>query len=153
MGVPNRQIGWSQESNLLWEITKQMDRLTKVVSASSAPTSSYKVYTALLYQDGGNPPTATVLENTLGVDITWTRVGTGQYTAAYDPLGDCALNLDKVFLMVGRQTQDSAPTGGNVSYAGYFGCTFTIQTVNTDEPPIPSDGVLWQTPIEIRFYN
>ncbi len=34
MAIPNRQIGWSQESNLLWEITKQMDRLTKVASTA-----------------------------------------------------------------------------------------------------------------------
>ena len=26
MGVPNRQIGWSQESNLLWQISKQLDK-------------------------------------------------------------------------------------------------------------------------------
>ena len=25
MGIPNRQIGWSQESNLLWQISKQLD--------------------------------------------------------------------------------------------------------------------------------
>jgi hypothetical protein len=34
MAIPNRQIGWSQESNLLWEITRQMDKLTKVVSTT-----------------------------------------------------------------------------------------------------------------------
>jgi hypothetical protein len=47
MAIPNRQIGWSQESNLLWEILRQTDQLTKVVSASSP---KYKVYTALLSQ-------------------------------------------------------------------------------------------------------
>lgn len=26
MGIPNRQIGWSQESNLLWQISKQLDQ-------------------------------------------------------------------------------------------------------------------------------
>ena len=25
MGIPNKQIGWSQESNLLWQISKQLD--------------------------------------------------------------------------------------------------------------------------------
>ena len=33
----------------------------------------YKVYTALLSQTGTNAPVATVLENTLGGDIIWTR--------------------------------------------------------------------------------
>lgn len=26
MGIPNRQIGWSQESNLLWQISKQLEQ-------------------------------------------------------------------------------------------------------------------------------
>lgn len=32
MGIPNKQIGWSQESNLLWELLKEVDYLTKVTS-------------------------------------------------------------------------------------------------------------------------
>lgn len=42
--------------------------------------SSYLVYTALLSQSGTSAPTATVLENTLGGSITWTRTTTGVYT-------------------------------------------------------------------------
>jgi hypothetical protein len=30
MGVPNRQIGWSNESNLIWQICKQLEILTGV---------------------------------------------------------------------------------------------------------------------------
>ena len=33
MGVPNKQIGWSQESNLLFQISKQLDQLIKVTGA------------------------------------------------------------------------------------------------------------------------
>lgn len=32
MAIPNRQIGWSQESNLLWNISSQLDRLTSVIA-------------------------------------------------------------------------------------------------------------------------
>jgi hypothetical protein len=35
MGIPNKQIGWSQESNLLWELLKEVDYLTKVTSKVS----------------------------------------------------------------------------------------------------------------------
>jgi len=28
MGIPNRQIGWNTESNLLWQIAKQMEKLS-----------------------------------------------------------------------------------------------------------------------------
>jgi len=39
----------------------------------------YKVYTALLTQTGTNDPVATVLENTLGGDVVWTRSSDGVY--------------------------------------------------------------------------
>jgi hypothetical protein len=32
MGVQNKQIGWSTESNLLWDVLKKISQLTKVVS-------------------------------------------------------------------------------------------------------------------------
>jgi hypothetical protein len=33
MPIGNKQIGWSNESNLLWDISNQLDRLTKVIAA------------------------------------------------------------------------------------------------------------------------
>lgn len=33
MAIPNRQIGWSQKANLLWEISKQLERLTQVAGS------------------------------------------------------------------------------------------------------------------------
>lgn len=40
MAIPNRQIGWSQEANLLHEISKQLDRLTKQFCECSTTTTS-----------------------------------------------------------------------------------------------------------------
>jgi hypothetical protein len=40
MAVPNKQIGWSQESNLLWYISKQLDQLIKVMSKCNDCTST-----------------------------------------------------------------------------------------------------------------
>lgn len=34
MGIPNREIGWGPEENLLWSISKQIDQLIKVTSTS-----------------------------------------------------------------------------------------------------------------------
>ena len=31
MAIPSRQIGWGTEENLLWQISKQLETLTKVV--------------------------------------------------------------------------------------------------------------------------
>lgn len=77
MSIPNKQIGWSNESNLLWQIAKQLERLTDVTSKVSG--SNYLKYVALLSQSGTDAPVATVLENTLGVTITYSRVSTGEY--------------------------------------------------------------------------
>lgn len=39
----------------------------------------YKVYTALLTQSGNNAPVATVLENTLGGTVVWSKISAGKY--------------------------------------------------------------------------
>jgi hypothetical protein len=49
MSTPNRQIGWSQESNLLSYISKQLDKLNGVVAATAAggmlnPSTDYIPY-------------------------------------------------------------------------------------------------------------
>lgn len=53
MGTISRQIGWSQESNLLYQILKQLNKLTSVMFGLKP---KYKVYTALLTQTGGDDP-------------------------------------------------------------------------------------------------
>lgn len=40
MGIPNKQIGWSQESNLLWQISNQLDQLIKVTSKLTTTTTT-----------------------------------------------------------------------------------------------------------------
>jgi hypothetical protein len=37
MGIFNKQVGWSQESNLLWEIANQLNKLIGVTSKVSGP--------------------------------------------------------------------------------------------------------------------
>lgn len=36
MAIPSRQIGWGTEENLLWQISKQLEYLTKVVGNLAA---------------------------------------------------------------------------------------------------------------------
>lgn len=40
MGVPNAQIGWSQEAKLMQQISKQLDRLIKVAATLNATTTT-----------------------------------------------------------------------------------------------------------------
>ena len=40
MGIPNKQIGWSNEANLLWQISKQLERLIQVTAAAGTTTTT-----------------------------------------------------------------------------------------------------------------
>ena len=46
MGIPSRQIGWGTEENLLWQISKQLEYLTKVLSNISQTTTTTTTTTA-----------------------------------------------------------------------------------------------------------
>jgi len=45
MGISNKQIGWSNEANLLQQISKQLDRLIKV-TAQLVPSTTTTTTTA-----------------------------------------------------------------------------------------------------------
>lgn len=40
MGIPSRQIGWSTQSNLLWQISKQLEYLTCVMAGECTTTTT-----------------------------------------------------------------------------------------------------------------
>jgi hypothetical protein len=50
MAIGNKQIGWSQESNLLWDISKQLDRLLNVLCTGPCPTTTTTTTTLALYK-------------------------------------------------------------------------------------------------------
>ena len=40
MGVPNKQVGWSTEANLLHQISKQLDQLIKITASLTTTTTT-----------------------------------------------------------------------------------------------------------------
>lgn len=40
MSIPSKQIGWSNEANLLWNISKQLERLIEVTSKNAPVTTT-----------------------------------------------------------------------------------------------------------------
>jgi hypothetical protein len=88
MGIPNRQIGWSQESNLLWQISKQLDYASCqlcTISGTSG-TSGSSGTSGTNGEAGDRYQTTSSTSFTLGVGGTIT-VGTGlAYTTAQDIL-------------------------------------------------------------------
>ena len=120
--------------------TDSAGNLKRITSTDSRP---YKVYTALLSQSGTNAPVATVLENTLGGTVVWTRNSTGLYTGT----------LTGVF--TGNKTTVLITQGnGQAIYSGY-GDTSTnyVNLLGHSFAGIQLDNLLNKTTIEIRVYN
>lgn len=111
---------------------------TAFVQANARP---YKTYAALLSQSGTSAPTATVLENTLGGSITWTRVNPGLYSGTLTG----AFTTDKTILL------NNNPVGGVFTNIFSSVNTITIQTRNSSNAQ--TDDGLSNTSIEIRVYN
>lgn len=107
---------------------------------------TYKVYTALLTQNGSNSPVATVLENTIG-NIVWTRVGPGDY------LGTLANAFNDTTFFICSQT---ASTGSRIYFDGNFGLIFNQNQVSLcyrDSLSFGIDNFGGPVSIEIRVYN
>jgi hypothetical protein len=143
----SRQIGWSAESNLLYQILKQLNRLTSIISnivGGGGDSRPYKVYTALLTQTGTSAPVATVLENTLG-SISFTYESTGIYKVLSSSL--FTPNKTAVFIT-------SRGVGG--PFGVVTGAQFNsidelfISTMNTSGTV---NNILVNSSFEIRVYN
>lgn len=69
MSIPNKQIGWSQESNLLWEVANQLSKLigvTSKVSGPPGPQGPPGLASGLFAQtDDSIPVTGTTVESSL----------------------------------------------------------------------------------------
>jgi hypothetical protein len=61
MAIPSRQIGWGTESNLLWQISKQLEYLTKV---AATPSITGDVFVT---NDPSNPVPITITDSSIAV--------------------------------------------------------------------------------------
>ena len=115
------------------------------LASSSEPVDSrpYKVYTALLTQSGTDAPVATVLENTLGGEVVWSRNVVGDYTlsltGAFVDGKTYAPNITDI------SKDFYAYFNINLNYINLLTYNFTTNTADDD--------ILINTPIEIRVYN
>ena len=109
---------------------------------SDSSSTSYLKYVALISQFGTNAPVATVLENTLGVDLTWTRDGSGDYTLTPDSA--LTLDLNKVVIFTTKGL-------GIIGWTRSFVSTNVIKLQSYNDEGSATDG-LSRTSIEIRVY-
>jgi len=119
MAIGNRQIGWSEEENLLWEISRQLDRMNSILcpcpitttttSSSSTTTTTTTVYNCYSY----------TLNNLGVVDYaTWIGCdGTPQGSVVTDLTYNLCAQLDTVVY------------AGEIVYNG--DCSITTTTTTT----------------------
>ncbi|MCC9071203.1 hypothetical protein LNQ49_06300 [Flavobacterium sp. F-65] len=125
----------SNASNPRWIVDKEY------VDNKLQPITRYKTYVALLTQTGTNPPVATVLENTLGDTIVWSRSSAGVYHGT----------LAGTFI-VGKTTMSASVTTSDSSVAS--GTTLNIAAISTQklDTLVATDGQLVNSMVEIRVY-
>ena len=151
-----RQIGWSNESNLLYQILKQITRLTSTLfSLKEATIPKYKVYTALLNQ-GVTPGDLSIIEmeNTIG-NIRLLYASDGTFLITSDNLFS---SIDKCFVIMPSMMSSSALPGASNTFVG-IRTTFQnssaiqLETYAIENGVAKVDGFLNNAPIEVRIYN
>ena len=98
---------------------------------------NYKVDTATLTQTGTDVPTAEVLQNTLGYEISWLYDSVGYYYSNVS-----SFNLNSLVFIQNNTGIDNGYTNITATISGNYVVIYT----NTD-------GILNKTPIEIRVYE
>ena len=106
--------------------------------------ASYAVYTALLSQSDTDDPVATVLENTLGGAIVWTRDSQGAYLGTLSS----AFTSSKTFLSCGSLVSNDDP--GNIPIAQFW--RLDASNVKLITYMNNSSNDYWDACIEIRVY-
>jgi hypothetical protein len=118
------------------------------------PITNYKVYTALINQEGTNDPIVTVLENTLGVTIIWTRLIQGVYQGI---LSSPIMTIGKTFF-----STNGSSIGATLACVNYGTLQGDIQidrvqinhtSISSGSIPLAKVDNLINLPIEIRVYN
>jgi len=108
----------------------------------------YRAYMATLTQTGSDAPVVTVIENTLGADVVWTRASTGFYEGTVTG----KLIVGKSFAVpLNPNKLANAGTDRMIFYVASIDAV-GLQTYSDTYSTI-ADALLEDTPVEIRVYN
>jgi hypothetical protein len=128
------------------------------LAAQLVPAPAYKVYTALFTQSGTNAPVATVLENTLGLSITWGRSSAGGYFGG-DIASQCP-DGKTVFITSNASNGGAFSTDPKEAYLWTYNIgasrylNFNIKSISSSGAATSVD---WDSPkvllLEIRVYS
>ena len=118
-----------------------------VLSAFGGSATAFpKRYVALLTQSGTDAPVATVLENTLGETVVWTRTNEGEYNGTLAS----AFTVNKSVVLIGL-------AGGGIYNDEFAQSSFTNANIVAVQTGVVStatlsDDLLSSTPIHITVY-
>jgi hypothetical protein len=125
---------------------------TTISPLTAVTSTTYKVYSAFLTQTGTTAPVATVLENTLGYDLTWEYTNVGVYTA----VGVAGTFEDNKFAFI----QGAGNGSSLVSLWGYNNSLDFSEMLlecydlgNVSISFVTKNNILLNQFIEIRLYN
>ena len=131
MAIPSRQIGWGTTDNLLWEISKQLEKTTCQLCSISGTsgTSGVSGTSGISGQSGDRYQTTSSTSFTLGTGGTIT-IGTGlAYTVAQDILIAYDVNNHQVSMITSYNPTTGVLVFGNPSEVEGSG-TYTSWGVN-----------------------
>tara|TARA_R110000744_G_scaffold96626_1_gene186747 strand:+ start:1145 stop:2548 length:1404 start_codon:yes stop_codon:yes gene_type:complete len=122
--------------------TNSQGHVTSITAGSGGST----VYRALLTQTTTGAPVETVLENTTGKTLTYTRVGVGNYRATWS---SALADINKVYMTAATGNYKAGPSVTNLTSSSTNNFSiFTYETSSLTQ----SDSVLEKTGIEIIIY-
>ena len=116
------------------------------LTAADSGSAPYTSYVQLLSQNGENPPTGPILENTAGITITWTYNTSGQYIATYST---SLADINKTAVSLSQNTKTSSG-GIIVNVTASFATGFNVTSVDTTGTGVNSQ--LLGAVLEIKIY-
>jgi hypothetical protein len=88
MAIPSRQIGWSTKSNLLWQISKQLETLIRVTyNRGTTTTTTSSTSSTTTTSTSSTTTTTTTIPPTTTTTTTAAPIPPGTYTVGQPALG------------------------------------------------------------------
>ena len=120
--------------------------VANIAAFANSYSLGYTVYTALITQASTAAPVATVLQNTTGQTIAWTRpAGVGRYVATISNNAYTANKTAVIITSGGNNDRFLKPVVSSTS-------TVDIYNMDTGDSAV-SDGISATTTVEIRIYS
>jgi hypothetical protein len=117
---------------------------TGILSTQAIPSASNTSYVGTINQSGTSSPSVTVLDNSTGLTITWSRASTGNYTGTIT-----GGTIPTTF--TGFVTNTSVVSSGSIAFRVERATSTTISVKSTLNGTL-SDNLIGTAHIELRIY-